>query len=282
MKKARDTLVAQLKALAQEKRQVTADTPLQTRLSELETRLAYAKEELSATARKLAAVQQQASNAQAECSQIKPRISQMQASMAALDDRIRHKEREIHAVEDEMFAEFCRNAGLTSIRDYEQGQLQVVQQNDEKRLQFTMQHTKLSTQLAFEQQQLDELIARMARTEKLLGEEVAQLETNQHDLASIGRGEEDVANGLRKVDAAMEQQREQMAAQNEVLSRCRSLVGQLTEQVSETTKAMVEKESDLEKLGSDRLLILRRCRLDGVKLPFLRGSLEDVPMENGE
>ncbi|KAI8051446.1 SMCs flexible hinge [Syncephalis plumigaleata] len=79
MKKARDSLMTQLKTLAQEKRQIIADTQLQTKLSGLETNLAYTREELSAIARKLAAVQQQAVNAQNELDQIRPRITQVSA-----------------------------------------------------------------------------------------------------------------------------------------------------------------------------------------------------------
>lgn len=46
MKKARDALMTQLMTLAQEKRQISADTQLQTKISGLETSLAYTQEEL--------------------------------------------------------------------------------------------------------------------------------------------------------------------------------------------------------------------------------------------
>ncbi|KAI9597578.1 cohesin complex subunit psm1 [Syncephalis fuscata] len=282
MKKTRDSLVVQLKALAQDKRQFTTDTQLQTTITGLETRLAYAKEELSAVMRKLAAIQQQVGNARRELEQLKPRITQMQSSMATLDSNIGGKEQEIYVVEDELFESFCQAVGLANIRDYEQGQLLITQQNNEKRLQFTVQQTKLNTQLAFENQQLDELNSRAQQAQKSLENEMRQLEIHQNDINILIRGEQDGEKGLQSIEQEIKQLREQLVAQNEIVGQHRKQVEQWSERVDETAKTAMEKESDLEKLGSDRLLILRRCRLDGVKLPFIRGSIEDVPMENNE
>jgi structural maintenance of chromosome 1 len=70
----------------------------------------------------------------------------MQTAIETLNGHISQKEQEIHLIEDELFRDFCHSVGLANIRDYEQGQLQIVQQNEEKRLQFTVQHSKLNTQ----------------------------------------------------------------------------------------------------------------------------------------
>lgn len=52
----------------------------------------------------------------------------------------------INAAEDEIFADFCANVGLANIREYEERQLKVAQEESEVRLKYDTQIARLTHQ----------------------------------------------------------------------------------------------------------------------------------------
>jgi structural maintenance of chromosome 1 len=136
LKRTRNALIAQLKALAQ-------DEKYQAEISGFEARLAYAREDANACRRKLAAVQQQLAHIRHEGEQLEPQLRQVRDQLATIEAQIQAQYPAIHAVEDRLFADFCAEIGVENIREYEQGQLALSQQANEKRLQFSIQRSKL-------------------------------------------------------------------------------------------------------------------------------------------
>ncbi|RKP09750.1 cohesin complex subunit psm1 [Thamnocephalis sphaerospora] len=277
MKRARDSLVAQLKELGQERRQVASDEKIQAEVSGLEARLGYMREDMSATKRKLAAVQQQIENARQEMKQLQPRLEQIRSRLAAAAESIQARYPALHAVEDRLFAAFCASINVASIREYENGQLRMSQQANEKRLQFSVQRSKLENL-----QQLDAMEERARKTQDTLGAELHKLQSLHEEKESILRSEQDGLGELERTESELKACRENAAAHSETVSQARQNVTRLDRGVDEMAKLVMEKQSDLEKLGSERISTLRRCRLDEIQVPLVRGSLEDVPMEDAE
>lgn len=56
----------------------------------------------------------------------------------------------INSVEDEVFADFCRQIDITNIRQYEECELRLQQERAISRLEFENQKNQIITQLEFE------------------------------------------------------------------------------------------------------------------------------------
>ena len=54
--------------------------------------------------------------------------------------------KEIHGIEDAIFADFCRAVGVANIREYEQQQLKDAQEMSEGKLRIADQQSKLQNQ----------------------------------------------------------------------------------------------------------------------------------------
>jgi predicted nuclease with TOPRIM domain len=131
-------------------------------------------------------------------------------------------------------------------------------------------------------QQLDAMKERAQRTSDLLAIEKRKYQESQAEKESLLRGEQDEQAEIERTEAELQRMREQAAEHTERVSQARRSMAQVAERLDHVTKSAVEKESDLEKLGMERIAILRRCRLEETPLPFVRGSLEDIPMEDAE
>ena len=55
----------------------------------------------------------------------------------------------MNSAEDGIFAQFCQQIGVSDIREYEQRQLKVAQEESEARLRFETQIARLTHQLVF-------------------------------------------------------------------------------------------------------------------------------------
>lgn len=65
---------------------------------------------------------------------------------SALQDRIASLQSTINKAEDGVFRAFCRSIGVKDIREYEERQLKVAQEESQARLMFDTQIARLSNQ----------------------------------------------------------------------------------------------------------------------------------------
>jgi structural maintenance of chromosome 1 len=52
----------------------------------------------------------------------------------------------VNAAEDQIFGAFCRSIGVSNIREYEERQLKIAQEESQARLRFDTQIARLSNQ----------------------------------------------------------------------------------------------------------------------------------------
>ena len=74
------------------------------------------------------------------------KILQSQATYDALSGKIRELQSTIFAAEDGVFEAFCRQIKVSDIREYEERQLKVAQEESEARLRFDTQIARLTHQ----------------------------------------------------------------------------------------------------------------------------------------
>jgi structural maintenance of chromosome 1 len=70
----------------------------------------------------------------------------MQTAYDALKVKITELASRINAAEDDVFSGFCRQIGVANIREYEESQLKLAQEESEARLQYDKQIQRLTHQ----------------------------------------------------------------------------------------------------------------------------------------
>ncbi|GJJ15239.1 hypothetical protein Clacol_009515 [Clathrus columnatus] len=292
----RDALLTELKELNKTKPRSKGDEALLAEVNRLESVLIITRDELvggacftfkelliyllqTACAHKLDGVKDELNHVKKELKKHTPEHSKMDAARTKLQRRIKELTDKVDAAEDQVFHSFCRKIGVSHIREFEERQLKASQEESETRLRFDTQIARLSHHVKFEQDSLQTLRDRLqtlnntakeheSTLEKLLGSR----ETAQQELSR----DQEVIDELRAELAGLQETLEEKTT---ALDEVKRITSKSSKALDKALKDIASKNDEIDKLASERSGIYRKCRLEEIPLPLVRGNLKNVPME---
>uniref|UniRef100_A0A8C1JUS8 Structural maintenance of chromosomes 1B n=1 Tax=Cyprinus carpio TaxID=7962 RepID=A0A8C1JUS8_CYPCA len=171
LKEEKDQLSSELRALMKLKRKEVDLKQIMAQSQGNQTRLKYSNSELDSIRKKSIPACQEISKLRSELSNLEAQIEIQTESVELKDNQMKAVRDKINQLEDVVFADFCTEIGVADIREYEQDYLRMQQELEKKRLQFESQHTRLSTQIEYEQAQLEKLVKQMKKIEETIRKE---------------------------------------------------------------------------------------------------------------
>lgn len=254
----------------------------------MQNRLRYAKADLVTTESKKPKIEARIVDARKRIEEgILPELTKFEAAVASRQDQVAAVEAQIHAVQDELFADFSTQLGVPSIRVYEEKVVKRQQQQMNTRRKIAEHMAKLEAQIAYLGAQ-DYDTPLVSAKEKASREKVALKELAEEDVA------------LQKRMVALRKEKKEEEAQNEIaVSTVENVEGELKilgkkkakgdGKRGEVLKKVAAEETSLDQLKDKKIEILKRASLDQVSLPVVgvdanstsepRGS-EDIEMED--
>ena len=200
-------------------------------------------------------------------------VSKYDKEMNALDEAIK-------SAENEIFASFCHRIGMRSIREYETDRMRIARELDERRLEFVGAISKLSNKLSFMEQAQQDY---QGRVDALQG----QINENRLNLSGIEGALDSLEGGrtaARKVlDKVMQEQGELQDLVNKevaTVTQGKLVLQQAQGEHDRVVGEVSALECGLEKLVELKTGLIRRCKLEELELPLLKGSLDSVPLAN--
>ncbi|KAI5291978.1 Structural maintenance of chromosomes protein 1, partial [Ascosphaera atra] len=251
-------------------------------LAGLEQKIAFAREEVGALERNVESKSAELKFAQKQVKEARPRFEEKQRGVEALDAAIDEVRQRISGVEDKVYNAFCRRLGFSNIREYEAQQGSLQQEAAQKRLEFVTQRSRIESQLAFEQQKVQGIKARvesLKAQEKRDRQMVSGLEAGRAEIQ--GRLDR-LGAELEALNGELETQREAYARSSEELASVRQQVQKRSKKVEGTLKAINALEGEAQRVAADRYALLRRCKLEDIDLPLAEGSkpLDALPIDD--
>ncbi|KAF7984629.1 hypothetical protein HWV62_12853 [Athelia sp. TMB] len=275
----RDTLMTTLQDLGKAKPRGKADENLVAEISRLESSITVTKDDLAACKSRLSSAKEELKHIERELKKVQPELRKAQTTYNEFSTQIEELESIVYAAEDGVFAAFCQQIGVSHIREYEERQMKVAQEESEARLRYDTQIARLSHQSAFEQDQLNATSERL----RLLQNNEA---TEQASLEQLEAQRQATQDDITQIENALKGLQDELQALNEVLDEKTKVVDQVKRTTSKASKGLDQtlkdissKNDEIEKLALDRSSIYRRCRLEEIKLPLVEGNLKNVPME---
>ena len=282
LRKLKDNLLAELAALPKGHRRGTAEETLQGELTGLEQRSSYAKEELRALDRNLASKKKELDFAKRQLKELKPKLDEKVRNLQTLKGKLQEYKNAVGEVEDDIFAAFCKRLGYESIRAYEAQQGSLQQEAAQKKMEFTTQKKRLESQLSFEGERLRSTKDRIKLLEnqaqgdrKLISDLEAEKETLQDESDRLNAELEHLKEQLEKAQRNYSKKAEKVAdARREVQKRSKEVEG--------TLKVVSGLEADIQRNAAGRYALLRRCKLEEIKLPLTDESagLDKLPVDD--
>ncbi|KAG2208930.1 hypothetical protein INT47_011070 [Mucor saturninus] len=275
----RDKLLAELNLLSKNKRMGSAEDSAKSDCSNMKSQLNTLNEELTTLTRRIEGIHGTLGDIRSKIAELVAPFEQSQLALNQLNANMKKLEQHIAQVEDHIFEDFCAQINVTNIREYEALQFGVSDEVTERRAQFSNQKTRLDTQLAFEKNQLSELVERLSKLETTLvnsAKSKAQLET---DLAGMSGKSDSLQSNLESFQVELETQiKLEEEKQNEIseVSRALEAKGRDVEAILREYRAV---ESECNKVQAERVAIFRKCKLEGISLPLSRGTMDDIIIE---
>lgn len=279
LQRVRDEFLTRLNELIQSKPRNKVDDNLISEITRLESALAVAKDELNACTLRVSGLKDELKHVERSIRQNTPELNKAQKALDTLRERIEGLAGVVNAAEDEIFAPFCEEIGVANIREYEERQLKLAQEESEARLRFETQIARLTNQSHFEEESLNVIQARLAGFADTISAEqanVARLEDTkaqtQEEIDEMEQGLEELKEDVKTSNAVLEER-------NETLDKVKRSTMKATKVLDQALKEIATKNDEIEKLGLERSALYRKCRLEEIALPLLQGNLKNVPME---
>ena len=281
LNKLREKLVTELEALPESRRGISEEEVLQGELTGLDQKLKYLREETKAHERNQDSKQREWSHIHRELDAAKPKYEQKLREFQDLQNTLKNYQDAVSEVQDEVFADFCTQLGFKNIRSYESQQGTSQQEGAQKKLEFSTQRSRLESRINYEQQQLQENNSRIKNLEdrtrqdsSLIEELRTEREFSQTEIDTLTVELDHLAEQLERLKSSHTYKTERVTEQRrEVQRRSKNVEG--------TLKAISGHEADQQLSASSRYTLLRRCKLDDIKIPLEEGSrsLDVLPLD---
>ncbi|EPQ50920.1 condensin complex subunit SMC1 [Gloeophyllum trabeum ATCC 11539] len=279
LQRVRDSLLSQLRELAKNKPRGKTDDTLIAEITRLENALTVAKDDLSACKLRLNGIRDELKHVTQELKKTTPELNKTQAQHDSLEEKIIELSFVVNAAEDGVFAVFCRQIGVSNIREYEERQLKLTQEELEARNRYETQIARLGHQSQFEEEQLKATRERLATLDATIRNEEVNLVRLEASKASILEELSEAESSIASLQEELQALNESLEEKTKVVDRVKRTASKATKALEQTLKEIASHNDEIEKLGLERSAIYRKCRLENVNLPLREGNLKNVPME---
>jgi structural maintenance of chromosome 1 len=271
---------SQLKQLPRLDRRSQEEENLQVDLADLEDRIRRTQEEIEAFGRNIESKKKELQYHKGQLKEWQPKYNDKNVRLENHQEELKSYQDAVDQVADQVFDAFCQRLGYSSIREYESQQGTVQQEAAERRLEFSKQRSKLQNTMQFHQTQLDSTTERI----NTLKDRVKRDETNIEEFEAQ---KEELQNSIDELKAELETFQEELESLRATLSERATVVSDArkeldkrNEAVKGVMKAVDEEESTVKHTAAERYNLLKKCRLDGTKVPLVEGSasLNSLPL----
>ncbi|KAJ2783299.1 Structural maintenance of chromosomes protein 1 [Coemansia interrupta] len=281
LRRARDRLTEELHDVSRERRRLSKDDALVSRVSGLQTRYRVARETVDALTRKVKAIATERNHAESQIAAAEPGAADAARELQNVRNEREAVNARVLAAAEPIFAEFCARLGIPSLDAFERQLLPATAASDERRLQFTTQLARLDSQCAFERKQLEAVEAQHSQLAQSLQTAQAALASLQAELQAE---QQQMATSVTQIEAL----RTELAALRrrygdacDDVQAARLGVEQGQRELDAMSRELSAKATELARAMADRAAVLRRCKIEDIPLPLSRGSLQALPLEAG-
>lgn len=275
----RDNLKAQLQELNRSKPRGKADENIIGEITRLESAITLVKDDLNALKLRYSGTKDELKHIERELRRLSPELKKAENAHSTLTSRIAALQDVIGEAEDGIFTSFCAKIGVRNVREYEERQLKVAEEESQARMRYDQQIARLTHQAQFEQEQLQLTQTRLANLRKTQEEEeakVTELEKEkrriQEEIAEAQEALEHLREGLNEFSNTQEEK-------NKAVEQAKKAHARSAKVLDQALKEIGMKNDEIEKLALERSALYRKCRLEDIRLPLLTGNLKHVPME---
>lgn len=192
-------------------------------------------------------------------------------------DLVRNK---IAVEQDKLFFDLCNRLNIPNIRYYEERQLKAINAMNETNMKFQSAISKLENQLIFETCRLEEAKQRVDQLLASQDSEGKALIATENAKRAIQTQCQTLQRDIRELTEQLTKAQDKSKTASNLVLVCQRARDHTRQALDAKIKSVLAKEALLSKLNGDRMLILRRCKLEEIPIPLDMGSLDNFDDES--
>ncbi|XP_040894537.1 structural maintenance of chromosomes protein 1B [Toxotes jaculatrix] len=277
LRERKDQLTAELRDLMRLKRKESDLKQIVAQAQGAQTRLKYSKTELENVRKKtILTCQAEISRMESELANLDSQIQMQRESVEAKDAEMKNIRGQIDKIEDLVFSDFCAEIGVDTIRQYEQEHLKQQAETDKKRLEFESQFTRLNAQLEYEQGQLEQQQKKILKMEEAFSREERTMAEQKKDEEKLLVAVEESQNKLLELKNQLLSKKSQVAAAKAELDQKTQSFHETNKELVKLQREVMSAETALEQKRLARHNLLQACKIQGLPITLLSGSLDEI------
>lgn len=258
----------------------TRKETLKQSISTLEQRLKLARSELQAFEKNESSKKKELLHEERQLDEWEPKFEEKNGELEATRKSVASFEKAIAAVQDKIFADFCKRLGYADIRTYEALQGSLEQEASKKRNEFEVQKQKLKSILTLETSRHEETQRRLQQIQTQLERIEADIESYKEEKAAIEEALGQDQDELEALKESLEEVKEGLSKKAEKVNEARQEVQKRSKDIEARLKAISGLEAEVQKNSASKFALLRRCKLEQIQIPLAEGSLDDLPNQD--
>lgn len=279
LRRLRDQQMAKLSELSLERRKESDEDSILEEVSSLEGRLKLLGDDLEAHDRAIANKSEEMRHVQAEIARLQPDLTNATNIENSVVTKLQSGQEEVNAIEDSIFEVFCTKNGLTNIRQYEERQGALSQSAAKRRADLLAQKARIQNHLSFEEAILQQTMARITKLQANLARDSAALATLESQSESMQAEIIEITNALTQVQSSIDSAKSLSDRKLEIVGNARRELLRCSKDLETCSKAIASYQAEIERFVANRRALLRKCKLEEIELPLLRGTLSSIPLD---
>lgn len=254
---------------------------LAAEVAAIDDRLPLLRNQISSVERKIQERESEKEFHQDLIKELDENVTAKKEEMAALEKSIKKVQSKIDILQEKIYSDFCKkHKFFNGISDYEDLHGSSLRTRAKERAQFKKAIATLSNQLEFQQERLKETISREKQMQQTLAAQTETLEVASNEVASI----KDQVDALEaELEVSISEKTTLDGQLQEKLKFTKALENNILEiegKEREITKSMSHIEEALLKVDTDRVNLLKNCKIEGTNLPLTEGLLESISLSD--
>ncbi|XP_041854155.1 structural maintenance of chromosomes protein 1B [Melanotaenia boesemani] len=277
LKERKDQLMTELRDLIRLKRKEADLKQVIAEAQGAQTRLKYSKTDLENLQKKtIPRCQAEISRLESELANLDYQIQMQQESLEAKNEEMKKIKQQIDQMEDLVFSDFCAEIGVDTIRQYEHEHLKQQTEHDKKRLEFESQYVRLNAQLEYEEHWLEQERKKLRKMEEIISkDERTMSEQKEEEKKQLEAVEEDQKK-LLDLKNQLLSKNSQVAAEKAVLNQKTQTLQEINKELVKLQREVMSAEAALEQKRLARHNLLLACKIQGLPIILLSGSLNEI------
>mmetsp|Transcript_13773 Transcript_13773/g.37285 ORF Transcript_13773/g.37285 Transcript_13773/m.37285 type:complete len:1277 (-) Transcript_13773:524-4354(-) len=256
-----------------------AITALRHKFEQISGELESARSDAQLTASKEAKVKQDLKDLDAATKDAQTEVRVLEKKRDAQKREVDKLTTKCNAVEDDVFADFSRSFGISSVREYEQKQLVEAQEKEKRILELQAQESKLRSCLQFEQRK--DLPRVIEKLRVAVAEDEASLRAKKAEQAKADAAADALKQKANQLENEVKAAKDAQDVKAAEVKKLKKELKQVVDEMSKHKARAAQLEHDIHQQRSQRQRVFQRARLEEVALPVLAADAEPETREGG-